>query len=407
MAQINLMEQLFYKDENVIIHNIIEGNLRYFLIYPTNQQANFAKFYKLCREDNTKKGTSEYSNETMIRKQLLEDVIMANEFIKNVSSNFIHSRINPLKELPVKELADILDENKPFNIDRYRIVVTQLQSLLYQNYNMLTNSNIKNLSNQYAILCIIQKEQDKEFINYLNNNLIKENNHKNLEMIKTDYYMSKIQLEISNYKQVTNEKGKIIVSGLNSKNELFNVELPDGYNMLQAFYKELYAINNKSNLIGLPPKQIAMYLFDNLIIHCPSNSPIIKEETIKNEDDKIEQNLLNNQINTLNKDYLVDTNNNIAINQNNTNDIIGIQKNEEGLIEGVNKLETQTYEFDDKKNMPSEVPVIENGMKLTRKPPKKRIFDDNNQGFIKVGTLILFISSLILTITSLALLIAS
>ena len=32
------------------------------------------------------------------------------------------------------------------------------------------------------------------------------------------------------------------------------------------------------------------------------------------------------------------------------------------------------YEFDDKKNMPSEVPVIESGMKLTRKPPKKKNF---------------------------------
>ena len=76
------------------------------------------------------------------------------------------------------------------------------------------------------IKCIIQKEQDKDFINYLNNNLIKENNHKNLEMIKTDYYMSKIQLEISNYKQVVNNEGKTIISGLNSKDELYNVELP-------------------------------------------------------------------------------------------------------------------------------------------------------------------------------------
>ena len=64
MAQINLSEQLFYKDENVIMHNIIEGNLRYFLIYPTSLEVNFAKFYTLCAKDNTKIGTSEFSNQT-------------------------------------------------------------------------------------------------------------------------------------------------------------------------------------------------------------------------------------------------------------------------------------------------------------------------------------------------------
>ena len=410
MASLNLSEKLFYKDENVIIHNVIEGNLRYFLIYPTSQEVIFAKFMKLCYEDNRKKGTSEFSNETMVRKQLLEDVKQANEFLKSISSNFIHSRINPLKELPVNDLIEVLDENKPFDINKYRQIVNQLQSLLYENYNLLTNSNIKNLSNQYAILCIIQKEQDKDFINYLNNKLINENNHKDLEMIRTDYYVSKIPLDISDYKQTVNEEGKQIIIGFNSKNELYNVELPKNYNMQQAFYKELYSSNDKVNLIGLPPKQVAMKLFDKLIIHCNSKRPEVRENLELNQATTIEQNLLNNQINNSQEEYLVDSFNNIAINKNNNEDVIGITKNEDGQLEGVNKLQTETYEYNEEKNIPSEVPVIENGKKLTKTKrylaPSSKI-PDNNDGFIKIGTIILFGLSFILTIFSLILLIAS
>ena len=219
MANLNLSEKLFYKDENVIIHNVIEGNIRYFLIYPTNQQVNFAKFIALYYEDITKKGTSEYSNDVIIRKQLLEDVKHANEFIKSLNSNFIHSRINQLRELPVEELEDVLSENKPFDLNKYRTIVSQIQQIIHNNYSLMTSSNIKDLSTQYAILCIIQKEQDKDFIVYLNNNLSKENNHKDLEILREEYYISRISLDISNYKQAINEQGKIIITGFNSKNE--------------------------------------------------------------------------------------------------------------------------------------------------------------------------------------------
>ena len=171
--------------------------------------------------------------------------------------------------------------------------------------------------------------------------------------------------------------------------------------MLQAFNRELYLINNRKQLIGLAPKIVAIIIFDKLIRDYQGKiitpTPIIQN-----------------------------ANNDTSINQSNQNEIIGTKKGEEAITKTTDQIQTTTFEFNEEKNAPSEVPIIKNSqvdtynnipnIQQTQTEPieqskgKKRILvpsDNNNTGFIKFGTIILFASSLILTLVSLALLIAA
>lgn len=81
-----------------------------------------------------------------------------------------------------------------------------------------------------------------------------------------------------------------------------------------------------------------------------------------------------------------------------------------------NNQQPVTYEnplnqyYNENVKQQTDIPMIENGMKLTKTlnpQPGKRVMVDTSPGFIKMGTIVLFGLSFILTIISLVLLIAS
>lgn len=394
--------QLFYKDSTNIIYSLADNQSgRYFLNIPVSEYNNFMLFLKLKTEDNTKKGTSEFSNENLKRKQFLEEVIKVNNFIKMLNSNMVYSRVNRLYELPEKELQDVLDKNKPLDMQKYQELTKKIDDIINENFRLMTSSNIKKESIEQTILLISQKEEDKKFIEWLKENLSSNYTQQNLEDLRMEYKKQTIQWNIEDYQEVINNNEKYIV-GKNTKGEMYTVKIPNQYNMLQVFEMELKTVD-KSKLANLDPKMVATILFDKIIIDLPPAEKMEKthEEEQNKEENKQEQNILNNQIADESDNYLVDKTNNIAVNTID-NTTIAIENAENGQIIA-NETEVNTYNFDPTAGQPSQVEtqIQSQGKKRVLAPPK------NDYGFIKIGTIILFGLSFILTIISLILLIAS
>lgn len=361
--------QLFYKDSTNIIYSLSDNQIgRYFLNVPVTQYNNFMVFLKLKKEDNTKKGIDENSsNEQLKRKEFLNEIKKANEFIKSLNSNMVYSRVNHLKELPENELEDVLNENKPFDMNRYKEIIKNIEEIINENFRLMTSSNIKKESIEQTILLISQKEEDKDFIEWLKTNLTSDYSNKNLEDLRMEYKQQRIQLNIEEYQEVQNNNKKFII-GKNSKGEMFTVEFPSQYNMLQIFEMELKTVD-KTKLVNLDGKIVTTILFDKIILDLPSkriNGPTIEEQKTLNP--------TGNQEPT------------IVVTQN-------IPSNNEQV------MTTQETPIVDPQNIPSN----------NKKIPRRILVPSNvnGNGFIKVGTIILFGLSFILTIISLILLIAS
>lgn len=393
--------QLFYKDNTNIIYSLADNQAgRYFLNIPVSEYNNFMLFLKLKTEDNTKKGTSEFSNENLKRKQFLEEVIKVNDFIKMLNSNMVYSRVNKLYELPEKELEDVLSENKPFDMQKYQEIAKRIDDTINENFRLMTSSNIKKESIEQTILLISQKEEDKKFIEWLKENLSSNNTQQNLEDLRMEYKKQTVQLDIADYQEVINNNEKYIV-GKNTKGEMYTTKIPKQYNMKQVFEMELKTID-KTKLTNLEPKMVATIIFDKIIIDLPSEKMAKTHEEEQNKEENIqEQTMLNNQIAEQSDNYLVDKTNNIAVDPIN-NTTIAIENNENGQLVA-NEAEVNTYNFDPALGQPSQVEtqIQSQGKKRVLAPPK------NNYGFIKIGTIVLFGLSFVLTIISLVLLIAS
>lgn len=400
MASANFSAQLFYKDNNIVSHSIMDTQAgRFFLNIPVPQYQNFTIFLKLKGDDNTKKGTSEFSNETIVRKQFLEEVEKANELIKNLNSGMVYSRVNQLKELPVNELRDVLDENKPFDINKYRIIAQNIENLINENFRLMVSSNVKKESIEQTIMLISQNEPDKDFIEWLKNNLSSENNYKNVDELRKDYINSKPKLDISEFKEFKKD-GETFIVGTNTKGQTFTVKIPTNYNMLMVFQAELKTIDPKI-LSGLNEKQVAKIIFEKITKDLPSQ--IMTEEPKKineNLDNRAEGNILERSVSN-NQTNLIDPNNNIAFDP--IEDKITTVEEENGVYT-VDTPEVTTNNYNPDIGMPSEAQnqVQSVGKRRVLAPPKNR-----DLGFIKIGTIILFGLSFILTFISLVLIIAS
>lgn len=395
--------QLFYKDNMNIIYSMSQNNTdRYFLNIPVAQYTNFMIFIKLKKEDNTKKGTSEYSNEKTKRKEFLQELTKANEFIKNLNSNMVYSRVNRLTELPIKELEEILDENKIFDMNKYKEISKKIEDIINNNFRLMTSPNIKKESIEETIAIINQKEQDKKFIEWLKVNLPSNNTKKNIEELRMEYKKETISINIEDFKEIKTNEKKFIM-GKNTRGETYTVEIPNQYSMLQIFELELKTVD-KTKLINIDNKFVAKILFDKIILDLPSQKMVKKHEQELVEENKREQNLLNNETKIEDNNYLYDQNNNIAYNEINNN-VIAVTTNPNGEIIAEN-AEVATNNFDPNTQQPQQAETIQQskGKRKILVPAKNPI---ENHGFIKFSTLLLFTASLVLTIASLVLLIAS
>ena len=414
MPSLNVSAILFYKDENVIIHSIMDEQVgRYFLSIPVNLYPNFQLMYGAKGKDLS----NVPMNDINTRNQLVNNLIKINELIKNLNTNMVFSRTTQLKELPINELINVLNPNQPFNQNMYINLIKQIENIINEDFNLMINPNLKKASIEQAIIQISQKEKDPNFIQWLKNNLINVNDYSNIDILRQQYQQSlqnnsqkvdtnEVKFDIEEYKEVINNGKKYIV-GLNTKNQMVNVEIPEKFinnSMLELFQMEFNTIQDKSKLSNLTPKQVATVLFDK-IINDTQSKPMENNFDVNNLNNNpqntVEQNVLNNAVNQKDESYLVDKENNIAVNKED-NTIMAVERDNNNNIV-LNEAQAQTYEYNEEKGQPQEVPtqVQENVKKRVLVPPK------NDYGFIKVGTIILFAMSFVLTIISLVLLIAS
>lgn len=414
MPSLNVSAILFYKDENVIIHSIMDEQVgRYFLSIPVNLYPNFQLMYGV----KGKNLSNIPMNDINTRNQLINNLSKINELIKNLNTNMVFSRTTQLKELPINELINVLNPNQPFNQNMYINLIKQTENIINEDFNIMINPNLKKASIEQAIIQISQKEKDPNFIQWLKNNLINVNDYSNIDILRQQYQQSlqnnqqkvdtnEVKFDIEEYKEVINNGKKYIV-GLNTKNQMVNVEIPEKFinnSMLELFQMEFNTIQDKSKLSNLTPKQVATVLFDK-IINDTQSKPMENNFDVNNLNNNpqntVEQNVLNNAVNQKDESYVVDKENNIAVNKED-NTIMAVERDNNNNIV-LNEAQAQTYEYNEEKGQPQEVPtqVQENVKKRVLVPPK------NDYGFIKVGTIILFAMSFILTIISLVLLIAS
>lgn len=398
MASANFNAQLFYKDNNIVSHSIMDVQTgRFFLNIPVPQYQNFTIFLKLKGDDNTKKGTSEFSNEIFVRKQFLEEVEKANELIKNLNTGMVYSRVNRLKELPVNELRDVLNENKSFDINKYRLITQNIENLINENFRLMVSSNVKKESIEQTIMLISQNEPDKDFIEWLKNNLSSENNYKNVDELRIEYINSKPKLDISEFKEFKKD-GETFIVGTNTKDQTFTVKIPSNYNMLMVFQAELKTIDPKM-LSGLNEKQVSKIIFEKIIRDLPSQ--IMIEVPKKANENKLEKSVSNNQTN------LIDPNNNITLDP--IEDKITTVEKENGVYK-VDTPEVTTNNYNSETGMPSETQTQVQASEISKTVGKRRVLappKNNDLGFIKIGTILLFGLSFILTFISLLLIIAS
>ena len=414
MPSLNVSAILFYKDENVIIHSIMDEQVgRYFLSIPVNLYPNFQLMYGAKGKDLS----NVPMNDINTRNQLINNLSKINELIKNLNTNMVFSRTTQLKELPINELINVLNPNQPFNQNMYINLIKQTENIINEDFNIMINPNLKKASIEQAIIQISQKEKDPNFIQWLKNNLINVNDYSNIDILRQQYQQSlqnnqqkvdtnEVKFDIEEYKEVINNGKKYIV-GLNTKNQMVNVEIPEKFinnSMLELFQMEFNTIQDKSKLSNLTPKQVATVLFDK-IINDTQSKPMENNFDVNNLNNNpqntVEQNVLNNAVNQKDESYVVDKENNIAVNKED-NTIMAVERDNNNNIV-LNEAQAQTYEYNEEKGQPQEVPtqVQENVKKRVLVPPK------NDYGFIKVGTIVLFAMSFILTIISLVLLIAS
>ena len=413
MPNFNMRAMLFYKDENVIIHSIMDEQVgRYFLSIPVNLYQNFSMLVNSKGKDFS----NIPMNDINTRNQLINNLSKINDLIKNLNTNMVFSRTTPLKELPINELINVLNPNQPFNQNMYLNIIKQTENIINEDFNIMISPNLKQASIEQAIIQISQKEKDPNFINWLKNNLMNSNDYRNIDLLKQEYQQSlqnnqqkinttELKFDIEDYKEVINNGKKYIV-GLNSNNQMVNVEIPDKFinnSMLELFQMEFNTIQDKNKLANLTPKQVATVLFDKIISDTnskPMENNFDVNNLNSNPQNTVEQNVLNNAINQKDESYIIDKENNIAVNKED-NTVMAVERDNNNIV--LNEAQAQTYQYNEEKGQPQEVPtqVQQNVKKRVLVPPK------NDYGFIKVGTIILFAMSFILTIISLVLLIAS
>lgn len=419
MPTINLGERPFYEDLAIKTHSIRDNqNGRYFLNIEKGQYQNFELFLAMQKIDSSRIGISATSDERIQRKDFLQKIEKINEFIKSLNSGTVYSRVNTLYELPVNELRNCLDENKPFDLNKYKLIAANIENIINENAKRIFSANVKNESIEQTIMLISQKEPDKDFINWLKINLTPQNQYKDLKELKEDYLITKISMDISEFREIKNPKETFII-GKAVNNQTFDVKIPKQYNMNQ-FFNMYFEKMDKSHLINLDPKLVAKYVFGDIIKNNPyqvmEEPKNIIPPIFKNDDPNILLDPKNNIIVNTKSGEIEQINNGIVekpeVNKYDYNtsserpleDPTEVQAYEQSVISNLNPIPSPQMGLPN--NLINTPEAIEPS--LTKNAGKKRVLiPPKNFGFIKIGTIILFGLSFLLTIVSLILIIVS
>lgn len=395
------MVTIFYQNKDFISYNVTNSQIgNYYLNIPNYLGKNLQTFQKLHNEDNNKKGISLTTNETNIRKQLLDDIKEVNILIQYFNKGQVYSKNRLMKELPINELEEILKSNIIFNMDKYKELLKKIENIINENYKIMFDPNIRKDSINETLLITLEKESDKDFVNWIKVNLgnRKYDNLHTLEQFRKQYKLENIKLDISNYKEITTEKKEKFIIGKNTKNSYFTVSIPKNMDMNKLFQYELEQID-KTKLLNKDGKEVAKFIFDIMIINYPSKEVKSNKDISLNKEE--------------NKESSKEILNELADNQKNVPDfgMTGIYKAKigSGIYDASGNNNSIEEDYIPIKGGNSNVVPLGNEKErgkvksLIRKP-------NNNNGlgtaaFVKVGTVILFAASALLIVGAIVLIV--